>query len=198
MMPDFYVFRYEEGTDEYRQVKGPGVSPARLAWEADDGTDANGQAAVATQHFGRYLAFPIDGAGPASLVTNLGVTNADLMYIADAPGAAGNSIRIRYVAAGNNTALSVSVSTLDITVNLATNGSGVPTSTATAVMNAVNGNASAAALVTASLAPGDTGAGIVPAMGFTFLSGGTSGAVVITNTTTHLVADSVPLADTDL
>lgn len=59
------------------------------------------------------------------------------------------AIRVRHVNPGtNNAALSVTVSGTDITVNLATNGSAVATSTANAVKAAVDAYAPAAALVT--------------------------------------------------
>jgi hypothetical protein len=63
-------------------------------------------------------------------------------------GIGGESIRIKYISAGNSQTLSVSVTGNDITVNLATNSTGVGISTATQIINAVAAEASAAALVT--------------------------------------------------
>jgi len=63
-------------------------------------------------------------------------------------GIVGESIRIKYISAGNNQALTVSVAGNDITVNLATNASGVGTSTATEIIAAVAASTPAAALVT--------------------------------------------------
>lgn len=59
------------------------------------------------------------------------------------------AIRVRHVNPGtNNAALAVTVSGTDITVNLATNGSAVATSTANQVKTAVDAYPAAAALVT--------------------------------------------------
>lgn len=110
-----------------------------------------------------------------SLTTALTGTNNDLTFTTqDWRGASSNSIRIRYVVAGANTPLSVSVSGTDITVNIATNGSSVATSTAAQVRNAVNAYGPARDLVLASNAAGNDGTGVVTAMAFTALSGGTS------------------------
>lgn len=75
---------------------------------------------------------------------------------------------------GTNTlpAGSVSVSGSDITVTVATDGSGNPTSTANAVLAALQADPECSALVTVELAAGNTGAGIVAAMPQTFLTGG--------------------------
>jgi hypothetical protein len=108
----------------------------------------------------------------ATLTTALSGADNDLKFTAQQRGTDGNNIRVRIVVAGTNTALSVSVSSQDITINSATNGGGAATSTATAVMNAVNGSTPAKALVVAAIAPGNSGAGVVAALGFTALAGG--------------------------
>jgi hypothetical protein len=110
----------------------------------------------------------------ASLTTALAGANNDLTYTAKSRGTGGNSTRIRYVVAGANTPLSVSVSGSDITVNVATDGSSNPTSTANAVLAAVNASTPASALVTASLAAGNDGTGVVATLAFTSLTGGTN------------------------
>jgi len=63
-------------------------------------------------------------------------------------GIAGESIRIKYISAGNNQNLTVSVANNDITVNLKTDGSGAGISTATEIIAAVAASNQAAALVT--------------------------------------------------
>ena len=63
-------------------------------------------------------------------------------------GISGESIRIKYISAGNNQTLSVSVTGNDITVNLATDGTGAGISTATQIIAAVAASTPAAALVT--------------------------------------------------
>jgi hypothetical protein len=111
----------------------------------------------------------------ATLTTTLTGTNNDLKYTSKAASASGNSIRVRYVdPGGNNAALGVTVSTNDITVNLATDGSGAITSTAAQVKTAVDGSAPAAALVSVANATGNDGTGVVTALAFTALSGGLS------------------------
>lgn len=108
----------------------------------------------------------------ASLTTALAGTNNDLKYTAKTAGVGGNSIRVRYVVAGASTPLTVSVSTNDITVNVATNGSSVATSTAAQVKTAVDASGPAAALVSVANANTDDGTGVVAALAFTNLAGG--------------------------
>lgn len=107
----------------------------------------------------------------ASLTTSQG-SNRDLTYTAKSTGSAGNAITVSYVIAGNDTPLSVDVTDTDIVVNVATSGAGAATSTASQVRAAVNGDTDAAALVTAALASGSTGAGVVQALAETPLTGG--------------------------
>lgn len=111
---------------------------------------------------------------PATLTTALSGTHNDLVYTAVAPGTAGNAITVRYVVAGNSTPLTVSVTGSAITVNVATNGGGAPTSTAAQVAAAVAASAPAAALVgTPANAASNDGSGVVAALSVTNLAGGT-------------------------
>jgi hypothetical protein len=71
---------------------------------------------------------------------------------------------IEIVVSGNDTALSVTDSGSDITVNSATDGSGNATSTAAQIVAAVNADAEAAVLWTARLPPGSAGAGVTGAL----------------------------------
>lgn len=112
-------------------------------------------------------------ANYASLTTALAGANNDLVFTANVGGTAGNSIRIRYVVAGANTPLTVTVSGSDITVNVATDAGSLATSTATAVKNAIAASGPAGSLVTATNAPGNDGTGVVAALSFTNLTGGT-------------------------
>jgi hypothetical protein len=81
-----------------------------------------------------------------------------------------------------------------ITVHLATGSGGAITSTATQIRNAINADAEAKALVTASLAPGNSGAGVVTAMAATNLAGGAAAGGG--GTDTHLItpAEELPWA----
>lgn len=108
----------------------------------------------------------------ASLTTACAGADNDLVYTADLPGTAGNSIRVRYVVAGASTPLTIAVAGNDITVNVATNGGSAATSTAAQVKAAIDGSAPASALVSCALAPGNSGTGVVAAFAYTNLTGG--------------------------
>lgn len=108
----------------------------------------------------------------ASLTTALTGANNDLLFTAKQRGPEGNEISVTYVVAGNNTPLTVAVAVDSITVNVATGAGGAATSTANQVLEAINASANASKLVTASLAPANTGAGTVIAMAQTYLTGG--------------------------
>lgn len=146
------------------------------SWDIED-------AATGTPAFTRILAAPgtldLTSGGelaPATFETDLTGTNNDLLFQALLPGRLGNDVRVRYVdPAANNATISVSVSGRDITVNLATDGSGVITSTALNVGTAVAALPAAAALVTVTLKSGNDGSGVVTAMAYTALAGGTGG-----------------------
>jgi hypothetical protein len=113
----------------------------------------------------------------ASLETNLGGTQDDLRFVAQKPGAAGNSITIAYVVSGTNTPLSVAVSGTAITVNVATSGAGAATSTAKDVRDKVNNTAKAWALVKVMYKTGNDGTGVVAALAATPLTGGSDTGV---------------------
>ncbi len=110
-------------------------------------------AAVAQTNFG--LALLLDTKAPLYFA-NLLSGESGLNWKAKAAGPV--FINIVYVVSGNNTALSVALTGLGtsespylITVNLATNGGGVATSTASAVKTAAEAVAEVAALVTIAL-----------------------------------------------
>jgi hypothetical protein len=125
--------------------------------------------------YGALGACSTSGGAPAVaavLTTALTGVNNDLTFLAKTAGTAGNSITVALVATGNDTPLSVDVASSAITVNLATGSGGAVTSTATEVRNAINVDAEAAALITASLAPGNSGSGVVTALSAANLAGG--------------------------
>jgi hypothetical protein len=115
----------------------------------------------------------------AVLVTNLTGTENDLRLEAQKGGVAGNSITLTIVVAGNNTPLSVSVVGTAITVNSATDGGGLATSTAKQVRDALNANAQAFSLVKTTLKGPDLGTGVVVALASTPLVGGSDTAVAV-------------------
>lgn len=122
-----------------------------------------------------------DGAPAASARATLarnpaGDDNA-LAFTAVKYGVYGNGITIAYVNGGASQSLSVSVVDKAITVNLATNGSSVITSTAAQVKAAIEASAAAAALVTCTINTGDTGSaddgsGVVTALAAANMTGG--------------------------
>ncbi|MBW1709094.1 MAG: hypothetical protein JRG97_08155 [Deltaproteobacteria bacterium] len=107
----------------------------------------------------------------ATLTTNFDSANDDLTFTAKTEGQIGENISIEYVdPLAINQPLGVVVNDLgggvyDIQVNLATDGIGAVTSTAAEVMNAINTDPNASVLITASLASGSDGSGVVTDMG---------------------------------
>lgn len=104
-----------------------------------------------------------------SLTTALAGANNDLTFTSKPAVDEAGEVTITYVVAGASTPLTVDVTGKAITVNVATNGGSAATSTAAQVLAAVNAKAEAAALVTASLAPSNSGAGVVTALATTAL-----------------------------
>lgn len=177
-MPNFAVIHFNAENQHYEFVRGPNTNES---FTAVDGTEANAAACLAHDKNGKYVAFNTSGPNAANYTTFFETFNSNLEFVADTPGVDGNNIRIRYVVAGNNTPLTVGLVGTDITVNLATDGSGVPTSTATQIKAALDGNGAIAALINTNHVAGSTGAGI-PESSFTFvpLQFGSSGAAVAT------------------
>lgn len=71
---------------------------------------------------------------------------------------------VEIIVSGNNTPLTIADSGTKITINSATNGAGVATSTAAQIIAAFNADAEAFAKFTARLPPGSTGAGVTGAV----------------------------------
>lgn len=119
----------------------------------------------------------VPAASKASHTTALTGTNNDMVFTADKAGPFGDEIRIRYVVSGTGTSLSVDVVGTDITVNVATDGSGNPTSTAADIKTALEADPSAAALIDIANDAGNDGSGVVAAFAYANLSGGAWGEV---------------------
>lgn len=111
----------------------------------------------------------------ATLETALTGTHNDLTFTAVDAGPGGNEITVTYVVSGTNTPLSCTVRGKEITVNVATNGGGSATSTASNVKAKIEANTDAARLVTVALAPSNDGTGVVTALSSTPLVGGALG-----------------------
>ena len=107
-------------------------------------------------------AFMLTAGNKARLV--IGAGNAAFMLTADAIGATGDEITASIV---DGAAIAVAVTGKHIQIT-----ADVGTSTAAQVLAAVNADAEAAALVTAALAAGSTGASAVAALAETALAGG--------------------------
>jgi phage tail sheath protein FI len=109
----------------------------------------------------------------ATLTTGVVASNNALTWTSKLAGVLGNKISIKLVdPKANSAALSISVASQAITVNLATNSSGVITTTASALITAIGANTNANALVAVASTGASTGASAVAALPLTFLSGG--------------------------
>lgn len=100
----------------------------------------------------------------------------DLTLTAVTKGASGNDIAAEFVESGNSTALSVSVSSGKITVNLATDASGNAVSTADEIAAAIAAHSGASALVTASVKAGSSGATVQSGVSSGNLASGVDGS----------------------
>lgn len=116
----------------------------------------------------------------ATLTTALAGANNDLVFTSVPLGAVGNSTTITYLNSGASQTLLVSVVGTAISVRLATNGSSVITSTGSTVLAAIQASVAASALVTAALAPANTGAGLVTVLSSTPLAGGSGTNIIVT------------------
>lgn len=164
--PDKLTSAYIAAAGAYRSKIANGAKFTTRAFEKSIGLLLLGALGEST---------PSGGAPPvaAVLTTALAGVNNDLTFLAKTAGTAGNSITVALVAAdAANEVLSVDVASSAITVNLATGSGKAITSTATEVRNAVNLDAEAKALVTASLAPGNSGVGVVTVLSAANLAGG--------------------------
>lgn len=122
---------------------------------------------------GKATALSQAAAVAASLSTGVVGSNNALTWTAKDAGSAGNGISVRLRdPAGNSQSLSVTVNGNDIVVNLATDGGGAITSTATLVKAAIEASAAANSLVSVANTGASTGAGVVAAVAATNLAGG--------------------------
>jgi hypothetical protein len=110
---------------------------------------------------------------PSTLVVGVGNGSVLFQTQATGPGSAGTA-SVAVVAAGNNTALSVSTAGGVVTVHLATDGAGVATSTAAQVRDAIDADPTASALIRADLPRGSDGSGVVSAAAQQALVGGSA------------------------
>jgi hypothetical protein len=119
---------------------------------------------------------PILQSTAVYMSSHASVTIQDLTFVAKAAGAS-SPITVTYVVAGNSTALSVSVTSNAITINLATSAGGAAISTAAQVQAAVIASAPALALVNTLLT--GSGSNVEVAAASTGLAGGTASPTVV-------------------
>ncbi len=125
-----------------------------------------------------------NGTGIGAVLAETAIANGDVVYTPRADG-----VTVRHQQTGSNTTLLVSVSTLAVTVRLATNGDGEPTSTAAAVAAAIAANSAAALLVSATASGAGTGkAGV---WGFQALTYGSTAALALSGTPVNAFAVQV-------
>lgn len=119
---------------------------------------------------------PVKQVVDISFGTRATLAVGDITYTARQGGTGGNSITITNVdSASNNVPLSIGVVGNAITVNLATDGSSAPTSTAAQIVAAIQASAAASALVTAKVT--GTATTVQAAAGSTALAGGAAATV---------------------
>lgn len=120
----------------------------------------------------------------------IGASNSQIVIkakagVAAVAGSLGNTLSCQIVVAGNNTALSVSVSgsgaNTSLTVNSATNGSAVATSTINDIIAAIDQAAGADAWFDATSGAGNGTGVLAAAASLAFLTGGSDGAEVFTS-----------------
>jgi hypothetical protein len=104
----------------------------------------------------------------------VGSGNSKLRIFWRTPGTAGDVKTCSVVVSGTGTALSVNVTTSDVTVNSATNGGGTATSTVAQIIAALYANTTFRTNWDADTSDGD-GTGTIAAAGSSTLSGGVDG-----------------------
>jgi hypothetical protein len=114
----------------------------------------------------------------ASLTTALTGTNNDLVFTAARGGAWGNSIQIQYLDPGGvSSTLALEVQGFLLVVTLGRAASAIVT-TAQQIMDLINSDLDAQALVSAALAAANDGTGVVTALAATSLAGGSFGTTL--------------------
>lgn len=109
----------------------------------------------------------------ATLTFGSPAMDSAITVTADTVGLYGNGIQLTLSNPGTASAtLSVAVVDRHITVSLATDANSQTTSTAAAVLAAINGDGAAGALVTVTLPAGTDGSGVIPTVSGAYLRGG--------------------------
>ncbi|MGA2597189.1 MAG: hypothetical protein ABSH09_09390, partial [Bryobacteraceae bacterium] len=138
-----------------------------------------------------------DGSGLVAnaAATNLaGGGNSGLTITAATPGAAGDAINVTFQSSGNSSTLSDTVTGNNVVVNLATNASGVATSTAAQVNTLLGLDSNFTAIATSSLTGGNAGDGVVAASAATNLTGGAAPSLTFTAATPGVPASPITVS----
>jgi hypothetical protein len=160
--------RYYNAQEGYERVKAlatefPNIAKTIDLPEKTWGYQRKAQTMLGYQN-ASYVTFDTGGL-PVGSTTTLSTANADKTVVLTSKAwghEGGNDLSAQLVdPAANNSALSVAVAGKTITVKLATNATGVITSTAAQVISAINADTAAAALVTAGKYRTSTAAGVV-------------------------------------
>ncbi len=149
--------------------------------------------------------FFIYGVSTSATLT-VGTLNARYTVTAIKPGYQFNRVTLQQVVGGLNTPLSVGLSgTVQVngvgvvgtvvTVNVATDGSGAPTSTANDIIAALNGHATVSQLVVATLTSGSSGVSVVSSAAAAPLTGGQTGTDGLLTTGQYLYQITLDLSD---
>lgn len=116
------------------------------------------------------------GAGASVAASRtIGSSNSQIRFLAATPGAAGNNLLCEIVVSGNNTPLSVVMATNKVTVNSATDGSGVATSKINDIISLCYQTAGFDALFDADDGAGNGTGTLAAAAALANLTGGSDG-----------------------
>jgi hypothetical protein len=157
------------------------LTKAFLGQDADMNGTAGTMSMERTLLAGQVLVFPhqmltalqVGDAVIASTTTGVVLDNNALTWTAKGPGLSGNDITITLIdPAANNSILSITTLNKDVRVSLATDGTGLITSTASQVQTAVTAHSAASVILNVALANGSDGTGVITAVAKTNLTGG--------------------------
>lgn len=158
----------------FSQTFGPYLVPSSFEVSDDATISAAAYRTAANANLTSNAGAPVDAVKSSVSINPAGDDNA-IVYTARVAGSAGDAITVQYVDPGADAALSVSVASTAITVNLAYAESAI-TSTAAEVLAAIQADGEANSLVSVALDGTDSnpvdGSGVVTAIAKTALAGG--------------------------
>jgi hypothetical protein len=166
----------------------PGAGGNDMTVTVEAGAAANAPLALTQSGLDFTITLATGPGDAATVTTAMTGENNDLTITADAAGPAGNDYSVELLA-GSGTTQALSVATVDglkFSVTLGRTANAI-SSTATQVAAALNAYAPFAALMTAAVKDGDTGAGVVTALSETALEGGGAN-FAITSTYAEILA----------